>query len=103
MRTVEDSIPGSSSLEASAPTSGAFEMQLAWSDRILVVNPDQTALAILLAEGFPVEPGCGAGGCGMCMTAYVDGDIVHKDACLSPSERARSSRRRTERTAGNRS
>jgi hypothetical protein len=37
----------------------------------------------------PVEPGCQTGGCGMCVTAYVEGDIIHKDTCLSVSDRER--------------
>ena len=29
------------------------------------------------------------GGCGMCATAYVEGDIIHKDGCLNASDRER--------------
>ena len=36
-----------------------------------------------------VEPGCQTGGCGMCVTAYVEGDIIHKDGCLSVFDRER--------------
>lgn len=68
-------------------TSHAFEILLAWSDVTLTVGPDQTALDVLLSAGVAIEPGCGTGGCGMCATAYVEGDIDHKDACLTSSER----------------
>ncbi len=89
MRDVEHKGLAREPNDANAHASGAFEIQLAWSDRLLVVAANESALAVLVAAGFPVEPGCGTGGCGMCMTAYVAGDVIHKDACLSPSERAR--------------
>lgn len=68
---------------------GAFEIYLAWSDKRLRVQPGTTALAVLLAAGVPVETGCQTGGCGSCVLAYVEGDVIHKDTCLSPSDRCR--------------
>lgn len=66
-----------------------FEILLAWSDVTLRVGPDETALQVLIAAGQPVEPGCQTGGCGQCATPYVEGDVVHKDVCLTPDDRAR--------------
>lgn len=66
---------------------GSFEILLAWSERILHVGPSQSALDVLLAAGVPVEPGCRTGGCGECATPFVEGDIVHKDYCLSIEDR----------------
>jgi ferredoxin len=66
-----------------------FEIYLAWSDTTLTVRPDQTALQALTEAGVAVEPGCQTGGCGMCATAYVEGDIIHKDGCLNASDRER--------------
>lgn len=68
---------------------GTFEILLVWTDRTLSVGPGQTALDVLIEAGLPIEPGCRTGGCGECVTAYVEGDIVHKDACLQSSERER--------------
>lgn len=67
----------------------AFEIYLAWSDKRLRVEPDTTALAALLAAGVPVEVGCLTGGCASCALAYVEGDVIHKDTCLSAADRAR--------------
>ncbi|MFV0299036.1 MAG: 2Fe-2S iron-sulfur cluster-binding protein [Hyphomicrobiaceae bacterium] len=67
----------------------SFEILLAWSEVTLTVGPDQTALGVLIEAGIPIEPGCGTGGCGMCATAYVEGDVIHKDACLNADERKR--------------
>lgn len=67
---------------------GTFAIVLAWSDITLTVGPEQTAMQVLLDAGVPIEPGCGTGGCGLCKTAYVERNVVHKDACLSQADRA---------------
>jgi ferredoxin len=67
---------------------GSFEIYLAWSDRRLTVAPNVTALQALQSAGVTVEPGCQVGGCGLCMMPYVEGDVIHKDACLNVDERA---------------
>lgn len=70
-------------------SAGTFEIFLAWSDQVLSVGPQDTALSVLVAAGVPIEPECGSGACGMCVTAYVEGDVVHKDSCLTPEDRTR--------------
>jgi vanillate monooxygenase ferredoxin subunit len=67
----------------------AFDIYLACSERRLSVDADTTALTVLVAAGVFVEPGCKTGGCGSCVLAYVEGDLIHKDFCLSAVERAR--------------
>jgi len=67
----------------------AFEMYLAWSETTLTVRPGQTALQALVEAGVAIEPGCQTGGCGLCAIAYVEGDIIHKDACLTTADRER--------------
>lgn len=68
---------------------GSFEIYLAWSERVLNVGADQSALDVLLQAGIPIEPGCQTGGCRDCATAYVEGDVIHKDLCLNNEERKR--------------
>lgn len=67
----------------------AFEIWLVWSDRRLSVPAEKSALDVLLEAGIPIEPGCRTGGCGECATTYVEGDIVHKDSCLTEADRER--------------
>ena len=76
---------------AGAPTTsgGSFEIYLAWSEQTLIVEAGQNALDVLLKAGVPIEPGCQVGGCGLCATEYVEGDIVHKDGCLNAGDRER--------------
>jgi ferredoxin len=76
---------------AAGPTALAdtFEIYRAWSGTTLTVRPGQTALQALVDAGVAVEPGCQTGGCGMCVTAYFEGDVIHKDGCLSIFDRER--------------
>ena len=78
-------------LKSGRPTAGgSFEIYLAWSDQVLEVSSGQSALDALLQAGVPIEPGCRTGGCGECVTDYVEGDVIHKDACLNVDERQHS-------------
>lgn len=73
----------------SAPDEKAsFEIYLAWSDRTLTVPSGQSVLQVLMEAGLPVTPGCQTGACGECAMNYVEGDVVHKDSCLSAIDRA---------------
>jgi ferredoxin len=65
----------------------SIEILLAWSERTLLVSAGESALEVMVAAGLSVEPGCQTGGCGMCATEYVEGDIIHKDACLTATDR----------------
>ena len=64
-----------------------FRILLVWSEQTLSVATHQTALDALTAAGVPVEPGCLTGTCGTCATRFVDGDILHKDSCLTQTDR----------------
>jgi vanillate O-demethylase ferredoxin subunit len=72
-----------------APDGANFEIYLAWSDRTLKVEAGQSALQVLLEAGVAISPGCLTGGCGECATAYIEGDIIHKDSCLNIADRQR--------------
>jgi len=66
-----------------------FEIWLVWSEKRLIVPADRTALSVLLEAGVPVEPGCMTGGCGECVTEYLEGTVRHLDTCLNQQERER--------------
>lgn len=66
---------------------GPFEILLVQSERTITVGRGESALQALIAAGLPIEPGCQTGACGTCITEYVEGDVVHKDACLSAHDR----------------
>lgn len=64
-----------------------FEIELIWSEKALTVQPGTTALQALIEAGLPITPGCLSGSCGECVMDYVEGDIIHKDSCLSAHDR----------------
>ncbi|MEZ5925001.1 MAG: 2Fe-2S iron-sulfur cluster binding domain-containing protein [Hyphomicrobiaceae bacterium] len=71
-----------------AGSQDAFEIYLAWSEQTLIVPHGISALTVLREAGIEVEPGCETGGCGTCAMTFVEGDLIHKDTCLSAAERA---------------
>ncbi|WP_232071766.1 PDR/VanB family oxidoreductase [Paraburkholderia pallida] len=65
----------------------AFEVELRQSNRVLQVRPDKTILDTLLEAGLDPLYDCRRGECGVCQTAVIEGDVDHRDYCLSEAER----------------
>lgn len=55
--------------------------------RIIQVPADQTLAQALTAAGLPVAVSCGQGVCGTCTLPLRSGHALHKDQCLSQTER----------------
>lgn len=64
-----------------------IEIFLVWSEKTLHVPADMTALEVLQEAGVPVDKGCENGECGTCSTEYVEGDVIHRDTCLTAATR----------------
>ncbi|GAB3077861.1 2Fe-2S iron-sulfur cluster-binding protein [Nocardioides zeae] len=81
-------------LERFAPTGDvdttgeAFEVELARTGTTLEVGPDESVLEALEDAGIAVESSCREGTCGTCETAVRGGVPEHRDAILTPEERA---------------
>jgi ferredoxin-NADP reductase len=71
-----------------AATDGGFTVTLARSGRSLAVPAGSSILDMVLAAGVDVPHSCREGVCGSCETAVVEGLPDHRDAILSPQERA---------------
>lgn len=67
-----------------------FEMSLAFSGITVTVPEDRTILDVLDERGVVVPSSCREGMCGTCETGVVSGEVDHRDAILSPEERAES-------------
>ena len=67
---------------------GAFEIVLNRSGRTLTVPPERSILSIVEEAGVPVLSSCAHGTCGTCETPVIDGLPEHRDAVLTPDERA---------------
>mgnify|MGYP001087819229 FL=1 len=52
------------------------------------VPPRQSILDVLLQAGESLPHSCKQGICGSCETAVLQGEPLHRDALLSPAERA---------------
>lgn len=67
-----------------------FSVQLLRSQQQLSVGADQSLLEALEAAGVEVPNLCRGGVCGQCQTAYLQGDVEHRDHFLSPEEQTAS-------------
>ncbi|TMR94148.1 PDR/VanB family oxidoreductase [Nonomuraea basaltis] len=68
----------------------AFDTWLVLSRRAIHVGADESLVQAMVREGLPVDYSCEGGACGTCVLDVVDGDIQHRDLCLTDDERARS-------------
>lgn len=66
----------------------AFEVTLARSGRTVLVAADKTIVEALAEHGLPTTTSCEQGVCGSCLTRVLAGVPDHRDAVLSPSQRA---------------
>ena len=66
----------------------AFTIRLARSGGVIAVDAQQSALEALHAHGCRVASSCEAGSCGSCRTAYLSGDVEHRDLVLGEDEQA---------------
>ena len=71
------------------PQNGSFVVELARSKQTFVIPPGETILNVLRAAGIAVASSCEQGVCGTCETTVLAGIPDHRDAVLSPDERAR--------------
>jgi ferredoxin-NADP reductase len=66
----------------------AFTVELARSRRTFEIPADATILEVLLAAGVDAPYSCRLGICSQCRTGVISGVPDHRDAVLSPAERA---------------
>jgi vanillate O-demethylase ferredoxin subunit len=78
------------SFGAAAPAEGdrAFVLRLLQSGREIAVPAGRSALACLQEAGVDIDSSCEVGVCGTCLTRVREGDIDHRDSCLTTAERA---------------
>lgn len=71
-----------------AGSSGEFEVELARSEKVVSVRPDQTVLEAVRDAGIDHPSSCEMGICGSCEVKVLGGDVDHRDDLLTESERA---------------
>ena len=65
-----------------------FSIKLAASGGLIRVDTQHSALEALRAHGCRITSSCEAGSCGACRTAYLSGDVEHRDLVLGEDEKA---------------
>ncbi|QNG20500.1 oxidoreductase [Rhodococcus triatomae] len=71
-----------------AATARPFEVHLATSGRTLSVPTDRSILDVVEEADLLAASSCREGICGTCEVEVVSGEIEHRDAVLTPEERA---------------
>lgn len=69
-------------------TNTSFDVSLASSGETFTVDPDTSVLTVLEKHGKLLASSCREGMCGTCEVEVVSGDVDHRDAVLTPEERA---------------
>jgi ferredoxin-NADP reductase len=64
-----------------------FEVELRRSRRMLQVAAGQTILQAATQAGIYAEADCERGECGVCAVRALEGEVDHRDLCLSPADR----------------
>ncbi len=64
-----------------------FEVELRQSGVTLQVAPSQTILDAMLAHGLDPLYDCKRGECGVCQLGVIEGEVDHRDYCLSENEK----------------
>lgn len=72
----------------SAAENQPFELTLARSKQVIPVAADETIIDALRAHGVVVPTACLQGVCGRCVTPVIAGGVDHRDAVLTPAQRA---------------
>jgi vanillate O-demethylase ferredoxin subunit len=67
---------------------GGFQVKLARSNRMIVVEPGKTILNALLDAGIAANFSCTEGVCGTCETRVIEGIPDHRDLFLGKEEKA---------------
>jgi len=71
---------------SSARSGLPFRLELARSGRKIEVEAEQSLLEALEEAGMSIPNLCRGGACGQCATRHLQGDIDHRDHCLSAEE-----------------
>jgi ferredoxin-NADP reductase len=88
LRVERFAAPRDAPRDARGNAEGAFEVELASSGQVIAVSEHQSVLSALRAAGVEVLSSCEEGACGSCETGVLSGVPDHRDAVLTPAERA---------------
>ncbi|MBB2201533.1 oxidoreductase [Gluconacetobacter tumulisoli] len=64
-----------------------FVVDLPRSRHVLDIPSDRSMLDVLLEDGVDIDYACEAGVCRSCIVDVIEGEIIHRDQCLTEDER----------------
>jgi ferredoxin-NADP reductase len=70
----------------------AFDVRIASTGKIYRVAEDKSVAEALAEYGVAIPTSCKQGVCGTCMTRVIEGEVDHRDLCLTPEEHAKHDR-----------
>lgn len=73
--------------DAGGEAHAGYDVVLKHSDRTLHVRPGASLLDTLIDEDVDLTYDCRAGFCGLCRVKVLEGEVVHRDTCLTEDER----------------
>lgn len=71
----------------SRPSDREFTVELRRSRKVLQVARGETVLQAMTRDGLYATSDCLRGECGVCATRFVEGEVDHRDICLTQSDR----------------
>jgi vanillate O-demethylase ferredoxin subunit len=86
-RILSESFVPAAETHTSTNNEDQFEVQIQSTGAVYTIPPDQSIADVLISNGIDVALSCSAGICGICVTPYVSGDVIHNDSVLSDEDR----------------
>lgn len=75
--------------EQAMASEGEFEVQIASSGEVFLIEATQTITQVLSNNGVEIPTSCEAGVCGTCLTRVLEGIPEHRDVYLTEKEHAK--------------
>jgi vanillate O-demethylase ferredoxin subunit len=73
----------------SPETAVAFDVRIASTGKVYRVAEDQSVVEALAEYGIAIPTSCEQGVCGTCVTRVIEGEVEHRDLCLTREEHAK--------------
>jgi ferredoxin-NADP reductase/predicted pyridoxine 5'-phosphate oxidase superfamily flavin-nucleotide-binding protein len=73
---------------ATDSTTKSFTVKLNRSQKLITVSAEESILDAVLAQGINVPYSCKTGACKTCVVSVVKGNVIHKDECLTNTDKS---------------
>jgi len=70
------------------PMAKSFTVKLNRSNKTIMVSAEESLLDAVLAQGINMPYSCKTGACKTCVVSVTKGNVIHKDECLTSTEKS---------------